>query len=235
MINLQVIENSNYDEIEIDDGELRVNLRKALEQRDAALAVRDKAAATIEAVDKQIGVIDSLLSRFAQLDDDLATARANDITMSLEAGDGLPPMRLSAELEGRVMQRIDATERRAAFEQAAKKLRADLEEANATLRARQAEVDKAALRIVGCVADQRARELRLAEQATASLRRQLLGACVTRPPGSQIPLAPATLKLLRDDSASALVSKNDTSGAGPWNRLFTKLCGGDSEARLDEF
>jgi hypothetical protein len=234
MINLQVIENTDFEEPEIDDAELRADLRKALEQRDAALAVRDKAAACVEAVDKQLGVIDSLLSRFAELDDELATARANDIATSLEAGDGLPPMRLSDELQARVAQRIDATERRAAFEQAAKKLRANLDEANATLRARQAEVDKAALRIVGCIADNQARELRLAERAVADMRRKLLGACVMRPPGSQIPLSAATLKLLRDDCAGALVSKNDTSMGSIWNGLFTRLSRGELEARLND-
>jgi hypothetical protein len=234
MINLQVIENTDFEEPVIDDGELRAELRKALEQRDAALALRDKAAAIVEAARRQIAVIDSELAGYARLDDEVAEARGRLIAESLEAGGGMPPLTLPADMRERVLARTDAESRRQAFDQALRRLEVNLDEANATLRARQGEVDKAALRIVGCVADNQARELRLAELVVADMRRKLLGATVMRPPGSQIPLSAATMKLLRDDCASALVSKNDTSMGSIWNGLFTRLSRGDSEARMED-
>jgi hypothetical protein len=234
MINLQVIENTDYDEIEIDDAELRADLRKALEQRDAALAVRDKAQATVEAAKRHMATVEAEQHEYDHLDDEIASARAAKIAESLEAGGGMPTLETPTEYAQLVLRRADAANRLLAFAQALTRLEANLDEANATLRARQSEVDKAALRIVGCVADNQARELRLAERAVAELRRKLLGATVMRPPGSQIPLSAATMKLLRDDCAGALVSKNDTSMGSIWNGLFMRLSRGDSEARIDE-
>ena len=156
------------------------------------------------------------------------------IAESLEAGGGMPSLEMPDDLQRLVVSRADANNRLSAFTQALAKLEASLNEADQTLRARQAAVDQAALKIVGHAADARARELAEIEQAAATLRRRLLGACVLRPPGSAIPLAAATVKLLRDDCASALVSKNDTSMGALWNGLFTRLSRGDYEARLED-
>ena len=75
MINLEVIDGG----LEPDQGEieLRQALRKALEQHGAALNVRDRAAATVEAARRQIGVINSELERHAQLDEEIAARRAS--------------------------------------------------------------------------------------------------------------------------------------------------------------
>ena len=231
MINLQVIDGG----LEPDQGEieLRQALRKALEQRDAALAVRDKAQATVEAARQHLAVVEGELKQYDGLDDEIAARHATLIGESLESGGGLPDLD-TPELNQLIARRMATTNRANAVTRAAKRLQATLDDANAKLRERQAAVDQAALKIVGHAADARARELAEIEQAAATLRRRLLGACVLRPPGSAIPLAAETLKLLRDDSASALVSKNDTSMGALWNGLFTRLSRGDYEARLED-
>jgi hypothetical protein len=231
MTNLRMIENTDFEEPVIDDAVPRAELRKALEERDAALALRDKAAATVEAARRHLRDVENELCQYDDLDEKIATKRAGVIAESLEAGGGVPDLDIP-ELHELIVKRGEANNRHAAFTMALTKLEANLDEANATLRARQADVDKSALRIVGCVADNQARELRLAEQITADMRRKLLGATVMRPPGSQIPLSSATMKLLRDDCLGALISKNDTSQGALWNSLFTRLSRGDSEARL---
>jgi hypothetical protein len=232
MINLQVIDGGlEPDQYEI---ELRQALRKALEQHGAALDVRDRAKAVVDAALQHLAAMDAELRGFDKLDGEIAHNRADAITKALAAGDAMPTLEMPPELHELVLRRADAFNRQTALTTAMERLRANLDEADATLRARQAAVDQAALKIVGHAADARARELKQIEETAAMLRRQLLGATVMRPPGQQIPLNADTMKLLRDDSASALVSKNDTSMGALWGGLFTRLSRGDWEATLDE-
>jgi hypothetical protein len=228
--NLKLVE-SDRDEI---DEELRANLRKALEEKAAALAVRDKAGAVVESAKRHLADVEAELRQFDSLDEHIASARATKIAEALEAGAGLDVVLDDApELRELIIRRGECANRHSAFSQAMTRLEKTLDESNATLRARQADVDHAALAIVGHVVDVRALDLVRLEADAADLRRQLLGACVTRPPGQQIPLAPATLKLLRDDCAGALVNKNDVTRAALWNTMFSKLLH-DPEARIDD-
>ena len=234
MINLSVIENTDFEEPEIDEAPLRAELRKAHEIREAALVVRDKSQACVEAGVKHLAGVERELKQYDHLDEAISERRATLIGEALEAGPGLDIDLDVPELHDLILRRGEAANRRAAFSMALDKLKANLEEANATLRAKQADVDKTALRIVGCIADRHARELGLAAQAVADMRRKLLGATVMRPPGSQIPLSSSTLKLLRDDCAGALISKNDTSMGGMWNSLFMRPSRGDCDAQLED-
>jgi hypothetical protein len=228
MINLQVIDGGL--EPDADEIALRHTLRREIEQHGAALSIRDRAKATVEAGVKHLADVETELKQYDDLDNGIAARRATIIAESLEAG-GVPDLD-TPELRDLIIKRAEASNRHAAFAMALEKLRGSLAEAERTLASRKHDVESAALSIVGHCVDQRARALREIEAQAAELRRQLLGATALRP-GAQTPLRPETLALLRDDSASALVSKNTTSTAAVWNQLFARLRD-DPEARIDD-
>jgi hypothetical protein len=230
MINLQVIENANFEEPVADEDALRFALRREIEVREASLKIRDRARATVEAGEKHLADVEIELRQYDDLDDGIAARRATIIAESLEAG-GVPDLD-TPELRELIVKRGEASNRRAAFAMALEKLRASLAEAERTLVACRANAESAALAVVGHVVDGQANALREIEQHAASLRKKLIGSCALRP-GAQIPLASGTLALLRDDPANAVLSKNDTSMATSWNGFFAKLLN-DSGARLDE-
>jgi len=228
MINLSVIDSDLED---ADEVALRHALRRELEQNAAALALRDKAQATVEAAKKHLAGVENELRQYDDLDEKIATKRATRIAESLEAGGGVPDLD-TPELHQLIIRRGEADNRRAAFAQALTKLEGSLAEAERTLAARKSNVDSAALAIVGHVVDGQARALKQVEEHAATLRRRLIGSCALRP-GAQIPLASATLAMLRDDPPNAVLSRNDGSEAPRWNQLFARLCN-DPEARIDD-
>jgi hypothetical protein len=228
MINLSVIDGDLAEDA--DDIALRHALRRELEQKSAALAVRDKAAATVEAARRHLAGVESELKEFDDLDEGIAARRASIIAESLEAG-GVPDLD-TPELRDLIIKRAEADNRRSAFAMALTKLEASLAEAERALAARRHNVESAALAIVGHAVDMRAHALREIEEQAAALRKKLLGATALRP-GAQTPLRSETLALLRDDCASARLSRNDTSEAPRWNGLFARLLN-DPEARPDE-
>jgi hypothetical protein len=228
MINLSVIDGDLAEDA--DDIALRHALRREIEQHGAALSVRDRAAATVEAGRRHLHDVENELCQYDDLDEKIAERRATQISEALEAG-GAPNLDTPPELSDLIVKRAEANNRHAAFTQALWRLEGNLAEADRTLAARKRNVESAALAIVGHCVDQRAAALREIEAQAAELRRQLLGASALRP-GAQTPLKPETLALLRDDPASALVSKNTTSTAHVWSQMFTRLCN-DSEARLE--
>jgi hypothetical protein len=227
MINLSIIDGDLADDA--DEIALRHALRREIEQQGAALSLRDKAQATVEAGEKHLADVETELKQYDDLDDGIAARRATIIAESLEAG-GVPDLD-TPELRDLILRRGEASNRQAAFAMALAKLRASLAEADRTLAARKRNVESAALALVGHVVDGRARALREIERQAAELRKELLGASALRP-GAQTPLRPETLALLRDDPASALVSKNTTSTAHVWSQMFARLCN-DSEARIE--
>ncbi|MGC1863675.1 MAG: hypothetical protein WA733_21780 [Methylocystis sp.] len=214
-----------------DETALRHTLRRELEQRDAALAVRDKAAATVEAARGHLAAVEEELRQFDNLDDDIAASRATRIAESLEAGGGVPDLD-TPELHALIVKRGEAANRLSAFRQAMTRLEASLAEAERTLAARRSNVASAALAVVGHIVDTHARELRHIEEAAAVLRKKLIGATALRP-GAQTPLHPSTLAMLRDDPPNAILSRNDGSEARVWNGLFAELLN-DPEARLND-
>jgi hypothetical protein len=229
MINLSIIDGDLADDA--DDIALRHALRREIEQQGAALSLRDKAKATVEAAKQHLAGVENELRRYDDLDERIASTRATQIAEALEAG-GAPNLDTPPELNDLIVKRAEANNRHAAFTQALRRLDSNLAEADRTLAARKHGVESAALAVVGHVVDGRARALREIEQHAAELRRELLGATALRP-GAQTPLKPETLALLRDDPASALVSKNTTSTAHVWSQMFARLCN-DSEARCDD-
>jgi hypothetical protein len=229
MINLQVIDGGL--EPDQDEIALRFALRREIEQMSAALSLRDKAQATVEAAKQHLSGVENELCQYDDLDEQIATRRATRIAESLEAGGGIPDLD-TPELRELIVKRAEANNRHSAFTQATAKLEANLAEAERTLAARRSNVTSAALAVVGHVVDGQARMLREVEESAALLRKKLLGATALRP-GAQTPLKSATLALLRDDCASARLSRNDTSSATIWNGFLAKLLN-DSEARIDD-
>lgn len=227
--NLKIVE-----EIDPDEVELRAELHTAIEQSEAALKLRDKAKATVEAVRAHLAEVEEELRQFETLDADIAEARAVQIAELLEAGGGFPALKTPPELERLSLKRADASNRHAAIIQAATRLRGNLDDAQATLDRTQADVEHAARAVVGHIADGLARDLAAREAECAKLRRHLTGASALRP-GQQIPLSRETLSLLRDGPAGALVSHNDVSGAAAWNRLFAALSKDGAATMPDEF
>jgi hypothetical protein len=226
--NLKLVES----EQDPDETALRHTLRRELEQRDAALSLRDKAKSNVEAASDALQACAGELERYAQLDEQIAEERANQIAASLESGGGFPRLETPVALQALTSKRDEVGNRRLAIAQALKRLEATLAEAERTLAARQSNVASAALSVVGHIVDMQARELRYIEEQAAALRKKLIGSCALRP-GAQTPLHPSTLALLRDDPANAILSRNDGSEARVWNGLFAKLLN-DPEARLDE-
>jgi hypothetical protein len=214
-----------------DEAALRFALRRELEQRDAALAVRDKAAATVEAARGHLLAVENELSAYDDLDEQIAASRATKIAESLESGGGLPADLDAPELSQLIVRRGETSNRLSAFRQAMTRLESRLAEAERTLAARQSNVASAALSVVGHIVDMQARELEYIEQQAAMLRKKLIGATALRP-GAQAPLHPSTLAMLRDDPPNAILSRNDGSEARVWNGLFAKLLN-DPEARLE--
>jgi hypothetical protein len=223
--NLKVVSNDDPDETA-----LRFALRHELEQRDAALAVRDKAAATVEAARGHLAAVENELSAYDDLDEQIAASRATRIAESLEAGGGVPDLD-TPELHALIVKRGEAANRLNAFRQAMTRLEAGLADAERTLAARRSNVASAALAVVGHIVDTHARALRHTEEQAAALRKKLIGATALRP-GAQTPLHPSTLALLRDDPPNAILSRNDGSEAHVWNDLFARLLN-DPEAKIE--
>jgi hypothetical protein len=224
--NLKVVSNEDPDE-----AALRHTLRRELEQRDAALSLRDKAAATVEAARGHLAAVEEELRQFDDLDDDIEAARATRIAESLEAGGGVPDLD-TPELHQVIVRRGEASNRLSAFRQAMTRLESSLADAERTLAARRSNVASAALAVVGHIVDTHARELRHIEEQAAALRKKLIGATALRP-GAQTPLHRDTLAMLRDDPPNAVLSRNDGSAAPIWNGLFAKLLN-DPGARLGD-
>jgi hypothetical protein len=216
-----------------DEAALRHTLRREQEQQAAALAVRDKAAATVEAARGHLTAVEEELRQFDDLDEHIASARATKIAEALEAGAGLDiVLDDTPELHALIVKRGEAANRLNAFRQAMTRLEASLADAERTLAARRSNVASAALAVVGHIVDTHARELLHIEEQAAALRKKLIGATALRP-GAQTPLHPGTLAMLRDDPPNAILSRNDGSEARVWNRLFAELLN-DPEARLND-
>jgi hypothetical protein len=224
--NLKVVTDNDPDETA-----LRHTLRRELEQRDAALAVRDKAAATVESARGHLLAVENELSAYDDLDEQIAASRATRIAESLESGGGLPADLDAPELHALIIKRGEAANRLSAFRQAMTRLEASLAEAERTLAARRSNVASAALAVCGHLVDVQARELRYIEEQAAMLRKKLIGATALRP-GAQTPLHRDTLAMLRDDPPNAVLSRNDGSAAPIWNQLFARLLN-DPEALLE--
>ncbi len=214
-----------------DEIELRRALRRAIEARDAARVIFDKAGDTCERAVKFISRLEGAGDEYGDIDARVARERADALKTALERNIA-PSFETSTELRELATRRMDLENQIAAARLAQETLARELEDAKQTLDRTQADVESAALAVVGHVVDGQARVLSRIEEQAAALRKRLLGATALRP-GAQTPLRRETLALLRDDCASARLSRNDTSAASIWSGLFAKLLA-DPEARPND-
>ncbi len=225
--NLKLVEQPDADH---EEAALRSELRRLLEQRDAALVLRDKAADTSERAAQFIAGIEAGLADFASVDARVAQERATAFKVALERN-AEPVLAISSELKALSARRMDLENQLAGARLARETLTQELQEAQTTLDRLQANVEQMARAVVGHTADQKARELAEYEAECATLRQRLLGATAMRP-GGQFPLQSQTLALLRDEPANAIFSRNGAGDATRWNDLYAKLLH-DHSARLE--
>jgi hypothetical protein len=223
--NLKLVTDDDPDEIE-----LRRALHVAIEARDAANVIFAKASDTNERAVQFISRLENALDEFGDVDGRVARERANAFRVALEHNSS-PVLETSAELRELSARKLDLGNQLAAARLAQETLTKELNDANQTLDRAQGAVEVAALKVAGHIADTLARDLGAREADCATLRRRLLGATTLRP-RNQIPLNQRTLALLRDDSASGLVSRNDVTGAAWWNDLVSRLMN-DSGATIE--
>lgn len=211
--------------------QLRAELKQLIERRDAALALRDKAADTNERAVVFISALEANLDDFEDIDARVARERAAAFRAALECN-AQPALDVSPELAALSARRMDVQNQLAAARLAQETLAQELAEARATLDRLQADVEHAARNVVGHLANTMARDLAAREEICCALRQCLVGAAAMRP-GGQFPLHASTLALLRDDPKNAIQSRNDVRGAHVWNELHAKLLS-NSAAKLEE-
>ncbi len=217
-----------------DEAALRHDLATKLEERDSALARRDKARATADSADAFIGELQARVDAFDAIDAQIANERALAFKAALAKGDAMPKLTLSPELARASTARLDAENNLAGAKQAAAALNEELAVTERTLAQCEANAKAAAKAVVAQHANAMAHELSQLETHAGEMRRRLLGVTAMRAPHvGEYQVSRETMALLRDNPINSIYTRNSAEDVLYWDRYLARLMR-DANAQPDE-
>jgi DNA repair exonuclease SbcCD ATPase subunit len=217
---------------EIGDEQLRAELHLHIEQRDASLSLRDRARDAASRATEFVEKLNNALAEFDNVDSRIIAERASAFKRALANGQAAPMLSLSPELVAANAKRLDAESQLNAAKQAHMALIQELNDAEQTYAAHQANVEKVARAVVAFHADAMARELAALEQQAGKTRQLLLGVTSLRP-GPAYPVSASTVSLLRDAPRNSVYGRETADDCKFWDSFRARLQL-DSEAAPDE-
>ena len=225
--NLKLVEH------EASDAELRAELCMHIEQRDAALKLRDAARDAADRAEAFVGGLETSMAEFADTDTRIAASRAQAFKEALAKGNATPMLSLSPELSAIAGKRLDVANQLNAARQARECLTEELNDAERALLMHQGEVERGARAVVAFHADAMARQLAETEKRAGAMRRRLLGITALRQ-GAPYPVGADTVTLLRSSPSNHAPGGNDANDTRYWDSWRDRLTH-DSAAKPDEF
>ncbi len=220
--------------VENEDDTSRDTLRTLIQQRDAALVVREKSRDAADRANAFIARLQAGLRDFAGVDARIADERAQQFKVALAEGETAPSLDMSPELVALSARRMNLENQLAAGQQAQQQLAQELRDAQQILDNLQAQVLTAAKKVVANHADTMAAQLADMEQRAGAARRRLLGASAMRTQDKgPFPLQPQTIALLRDSPSNSIFTRNTGDDVRFWDAWRERLMT-DADALPDE-